>query len=1326
MKKIYFLSIVMLLYSILSFSQVAINPDGSPPHSSAGLDVNFTNKGFLLPRMTFEQRNAIISPAEGLIIYCTNCSADATGALSIYQNGLWRIFNIDCYAPPKPSAMAHVPSLSQIVWNWNTVPIAQGYKWSTTNNFNTAIDLGNATSHTEVGLSCWTAYTRYVWAYNTCGESQQLTLTDTTTMIPFSPAPEEGDHASNPTIIGWTWNYVDGASGYRWNTTNNINTSVDMGNNILYIEMGLACNTEYTRYVWSYDECGHSAATTMTKSTTMAPPAAPVAGSHTPSPTQIVWNWLPVTGAAGYRWNTVNDSVNATDIGNVTSKTETGLICNTPQTSYVWTYSNCGVSVAAAMSQATSLDPPSAPTAATHVPSAIQIIWNWNSVPGATGYKWSATNDITTAEDMGTSLTRTESGLTCNTGYNRYIWAIGPCGNSTATTLTQSTSINPPSPAAGTHSPSTTQIVWNWAAVPGATGYKWNSMNNYAGAEDIGTGLTKTQTGLTCNTGYSTYVWAYNTCGNSTPTTLTQTTSINPASPVAGTHDPSTIQIIWNWTAVPGATGYKWNTNNSYASAENMGTNLTKTETGLSCNTGYTRYVWAYNSCGNSTQTTLTQTTSVNPPSPVAGTHGPSSSQIVWNWNAVPGAIGYKWSTTNNFAGAEEMGTGLTKTQTGLTCNTGYTTYVWAYNSCGNSISTTLSQTTSVNPSSPAAGTHVTTSAQIVWNWVAVPGATGYKFNISNDYAGAENMGTSLTKTQTGLTCNTGYTTYIWAYNSCGNSTATTLTQTTSINPPPTMSGTHNPSSTQIVWNWTAVAEATGYRWSTGNSYAEAENMGTNLTKTQTGLNCNTSYNAHVWAYNACGYSTSVTLTQTTSINPPSPVAGIHVPSTIQIVWNWNAVPGATGYRWSATNNYGGAEDMGTVLTKTQTGLTCNTSYTVYVWAYNSCGNSTPTSLTQTSSVNPAAPSAATHVASPLQIVWNWNAVPGAAGYKWSITNDYAGAEDMGSTITKTETGLSCNSPYTRYIWAYNTCGHSTATTLTHSTTITPVSPVASTHVPATTQIVWNWNASSGATGYKWNTTNSYTTATDLGNTLTNTETGLSCNTPYTRYVWAYNSCGNSGAVTLTQTTSINPQAPVAGTHVAGTIQIVWNWNAVTGATGYKWSTTNNYAGAQDMGTNLSKTETGLTCNTSYTRYVWAYNTCGNSTSTSMSATCAANPPAPAAGTHVPSTNQIAWNWLAVPGATSYKWNNTNNLQQCRRYGNRVDKDPDRIIMQYKLHILCLGRQFLRSFYRNFAIADNKHQSFFTCYRGPCSDTQPDCLELEFSCRCYRISLEHC
>jgi uncharacterized protein (TIGR02145 family) len=103
-----------------------------------------------------------------------------------------------------------------------------------------------------------------------------------------------------------------------------------------------------------------------------------------------------------------------------------------------------------------------------------------------------------------------------------------------------------------------------------------------------------------------------------------------------------------------------------------------------------------------------------------------------------------------------------------------------------------------------------------------------------------------------------------------------------------------------------------------------------------------------VWAYNACGVSVLATLSQAIAeISPATPSAGTHTSTETSIVWNWNPVSGAIGYKWNTEDNFGTATDLLSVTTKNEPGLTCGTNYTRYVWAYNGCGYSTPVTLTQ-------------------------------------------------------------------------------------------------------------------------------------------------------------------------------------------------------------------------------------------------------------------------------------------------------------------------------------------------------------------------------------------
>ncbi len=57
------------------------------PDASAILDASSTTKGFLPPRMTEAQRNAISSPAAGLIVFCIDCGSN--GQLQINNGSNW-------------------------------------------------------------------------------------------------------------------------------------------------------------------------------------------------------------------------------------------------------------------------------------------------------------------------------------------------------------------------------------------------------------------------------------------------------------------------------------------------------------------------------------------------------------------------------------------------------------------------------------------------------------------------------------------------------------------------------------------------------------------------------------------------------------------------------------------------------------------------------------------------------------------------------------------------------------------------------------------------------------------------------------------------------------------------------------------------------------------------------------------------------------------------------------------------------------------------------------------------------------------------------------
>ncbi len=87
MKKLFsFLIFAFLLFTFEFSNAQNVGIGTNTPDASAQLDVTSTSRGLLPPRMTCAQRNAIVNPAAGLIIYCTDC---ASGEMQCYNGTNW-------------------------------------------------------------------------------------------------------------------------------------------------------------------------------------------------------------------------------------------------------------------------------------------------------------------------------------------------------------------------------------------------------------------------------------------------------------------------------------------------------------------------------------------------------------------------------------------------------------------------------------------------------------------------------------------------------------------------------------------------------------------------------------------------------------------------------------------------------------------------------------------------------------------------------------------------------------------------------------------------------------------------------------------------------------------------------------------------------------------------------------------------------------------------------------------------------------------------------------------------------------------------------------
>jgi hypothetical protein len=79
------LPFIVALVGMAQFAQAQHGIGVTNPHASAALEISSTNKGILFPRMTTTQRDAITSPAEGLMIYNTT-----TSCINTYKGGAWK------------------------------------------------------------------------------------------------------------------------------------------------------------------------------------------------------------------------------------------------------------------------------------------------------------------------------------------------------------------------------------------------------------------------------------------------------------------------------------------------------------------------------------------------------------------------------------------------------------------------------------------------------------------------------------------------------------------------------------------------------------------------------------------------------------------------------------------------------------------------------------------------------------------------------------------------------------------------------------------------------------------------------------------------------------------------------------------------------------------------------------------------------------------------------------------------------------------------------------------------------------------------------------
>lgn len=877
---------------------VSINTDGNDPHPSSMLDIKSTDRGFLIPRITSTNRDLIPSPAIGLLIYNTT-----TGRFNFFNGSFWNQINVaNAYTMVGKNRPGGGVSI-------NTSPnhIADSSSILDVDNSTRGLLIPRTTPNLITspanGLIIYNSSTNL---FNYFNGTEWIALC--------------GVQTGNPPPLG---NQVpQGVSIKQDNSPPHHSAILDVdaiGKGVLIPRMNnyqrdaiLATNglLLYNTTSGQFQFCDGTQWLSLAE-------AVPVSLSINASVnsichgTQVVFTAIPVNPGTSpiYQWK-VNNTLSGTNSPTFSYAPSNNDVVTCQMTSNINCASgNPSLSNAITM---TVFSPPFSPVAGNHSASLTQIIWSWNQVPNATGYKWNSVNDFNTATDMGMATTKNETGLSCNTTYLRYVWSYNACGHTTPSTLTQTTSSNPPSnPTSGSHVAGLTQITWNWSVVQGATGYKWNTVNNYSTATDIGTATSTVESGLVCNTNYIRYVWAYGPCGQSAATVLTKsTTSDTILSPLAGNHVTTQNQITWNWNPVQGASGYKWNTLNDFVTATDLGTASSTTESNLTCSNFYTRYLWAYNFCGNSSATTLITQTSSCPGYPSVITSGTttitqttaiSGGNVLSDGGSIVLFRGVCWDTAaiptiNDPHTTDGDGLGsFTSNLTGLAANTLYFVRAYALNlnatAYGNEVTFATQPSISTNTVSG-----ITQTAAVCGGNIATGGgaailgrgvcwSTNPNPTLANSYTSDGTGPGTYTSQLTGLTTLTAYYVRSYATNLSGTTYGNERTFTTIANLPQVttdsvyyITPTAAFSGGNVISNGGATVTQRGVCWSTSPNPTITNNKTTNgsgngtFTSNLTGLTPNTVFHVRAYATNSSGTAYGNDVTFSTLLNPTIPV----------------------------------------------------------------------------------------------------------------------------------------------------------------------------------------------------------------------------------------------------------------------------------------------------------------------------------------------------------------------------------------------------------------------------------------------------------------------
>jgi hypothetical protein len=593
MRTLWAILIVMAPF-VAGRAQVVISSDGSAPDPSAMLEVRANGAGALAPRMNTLQRNSIALPATGLLIYNTDC-----GSFQYYDGARW-VSTLPANQPDMPDTISGPDTLcagaSGATYSVPAVSAASGYVWhlppgseilSGEGSHAIAIHFGSASGWITVEAvnDCFRSNKVKKWVEAVPAYPVTISITASANNVcggipvTFTAAVNNPNGAER---LVWTVNGNQQGFGSAYTYTpahgdevackveSLCNGGVPVVSNTIVMELGMTIT--------------HQAGAIAPVSKTVVYPTisgipgepgkcwtgrnlgagrGPVASSDN-SEEAAGWYWQ-FNRKQGYQYTTTR-TPNTTWITGISEDSD-WLPANDPCVNELG--SNWRL-----------------PTRTEYL--NIDNINGWTSWSGpwdsplkfhAAGYLHYSNGAITNRGTNGVYWSSSQNNLTEGlylsfSSVHSYIYNNVKTLGYSVRCLRDTCSLNLP-PSAGIHSPGHSSMTWRWNPSPCASGYKWNTTNNYATAVDVGQTTSRTETSLSSATSYTRYVWSYDAFLNPSAqaTTLTATTAASCAgfskTHSAGAVAPATKTVTYGVvTNIAGEPTKCWITRNLGASQQ--------------------------------------------------------------------------------------------------------------------------------------------------------------------------------------------------------------------------------------------------------------------------------------------------------------------------------------------------------------------------------------------------------------------------------------------------------------------------------------------------------------------------------------------------------------------------------------------------------------------------------------------------------------------------------------------------------------------------------------------------------------------------------------